>query len=284
MKRLRCLSWVVCIVFASFDARAQTQQRDPGMVSNYTPASTWKKRDFQVGFWRLAKVSKDYTLGPGDEIQVGIYGVPTLSDLMQSTKISNAGEITVPLLGIVKAAGFTAEQLETAIGDAFKAKDLIEHPEVLITVLEYQAKPIYVIGEVDNPGQYIMSQPWTISEAILIAGGLDISAANVGYLHRRVSRDSTLAAPSGPPQVPDVAMPGYQVTKLDLRPMKLGGVLQPDFPLQVGDLLVVPPRRIEVAFVIGDVARKGPSSCPKRLRFPSVECFQRPAARDARPR
>ena len=49
-----------------------------------------------------------------------------------------------------------------------------------MTVLDYQAKPIYVIGEVDNPGQYVMSQPWTLTEAILVAGGLDVTSGSTG--------------------------------------------------------------------------------------------------------
>ena len=61
----------------------------------------------------------------------------------------------MPMIGEIRAAGLTAEELENEVADRLKRKGLIEQPEVLVTVTDYQAKPIYVIGEVDNPGQYV---------------------------------------------------------------------------------------------------------------------------------
>jgi polysaccharide export outer membrane protein len=259
---------VVLVLLCPHPSPAQTQTRDPGVTSNYTPASTWKKRDYQVGFWRLAKLSKDYELGPGDEIQIGIYGVADLSGMLQSMKITNAGDVQIPLLGTMRAAGLSAEALEEQVAAALKERGLIDRPEVLITVLEYQSKPVYVIGEVDNPGEYVMSQPWTLTEAILIAGGLDFGAARYGYLHRRRSADTPVAPPPGKVEAPETPMPGRDVIKIDLQPLKTGKVLDPDPVLQTGDVLIVPSRKVELAFVIGAVMNPGGVVLPPEGQAP----------------
>ncbi len=255
-RQSRAVLLVLFTVLCAADGWAQTQTRDPGLPANYTPAPTWKKRDYQIGFWRLAKISKEYELGPGDELQVGVYGVSDVSDVTQVCKISASGEITIPLLGNLKAAGLTAEALEREVSDRFKEKGLIDQPDVLVTILQYEAKPIYVIGEVDNPGQYVMSQPWTLTEAVLIAGGLDITAGRYGYLHRRTSPDAPLAPPRSIMR-PDVALPGHTITRYDLQPLKEGKTFDPDIVLQPGDVFVVTAGKTDMVYVIGDVLQQG---------------------------
>ena len=222
-----CLLTILGLLAPCSEVAAQTETRDPGIPSNFTPAKTFKKRDYQTGFWRLAKISKEYQLGPGDVLQIDVFGVPSLTDILQSTAVSSSGDILFPLVGTVKAAGLTAEELETELVAQLKRKGLIERPEVLVSVLEYQAKAIYVVGEVDNPGQYVMSQPWTITEAVLIAGGLDLSAGRHGYLHRRISDDNPPTTAGGAMKHPEVAAPGYEVTAVDLQPLKQGGSFSP---------------------------------------------------------
>ena len=250
---------ISCGLLLGQEVQAQTAQREPGQATNMvTPARGYDQREYLVGFWRLAVVSKDYELGAGDRIQVGVYGAPDLSQLLQSVVIPTSGVIALPVIGEMKADGLTAEELEGAIATRLKDQGLIEQPEVLVTVTDYQAKPIYVIGEVDNPGQYVMSQPWTLTEAILIAGGLDVAASRYGYLHRRVSPGPLPAAP--PPRAttdPESPAPGYEVTRIDLQALKEGGILDPDPVLNVGDVVVVPAAKVELAYVIGDVYSRG---------------------------
>jgi polysaccharide export outer membrane protein len=224
-----------------------------------TPLDKYDKKDSLVGFWRLAIVSKDYELGAGDRIHVGVYGVPELSQMLQDTTIPNSGVVTIPMIGEVRAAGLTAEALESEIAGRLKRDGLIEQPEVLVTVTEYQAKAIYVIGEVDNPGQYVMSQPWTMTEAMLVAGGIDMTAGRYGYLHRRTAPDSAPLTPPPPRTMknPEQPSPGYEVVRVDLQTMREGGVLEPDPMLKAGDVIVVPAASMEMAYVIGDVLKQG---------------------------
>jgi len=271
MKYLYMLTALVaCGLLSAGDVLAQTESRDVGIPSNMvSPASKYGKSERLVGFWRLAIVSKNYELGAGDRLRIDVYGAPDLSQMLQSTTIPNSGVVTLPMVGEVRAAGLTAEELESEIADRLKSKGLIEQPEVLITVTEYQAKAIYVIGEVDNPGQYVMSQPWTLTEAILVAGGLDLTSGRYGYLHRRLSSEMVPVAP--PPRTmtnPEQPSLGYEAIKIDLQTLKEGGILQPDPVLKAGDVMVVPAASVEVAYVIGDVLSRGAVVLPASGTLP----------------
>jgi polysaccharide biosynthesis/export protein len=240
-------------------AWAQRQVRDEGVPSSYNPMKWFIKKPIQPGFFRLPGITKDYALGPGDELEIFVSG---LSQDPLSVAVSNVGEINIPLLGRLNVNELTTEEVEARIAGELTAKGLIENPEVLVVVAEHQAKPIYVIGEVDNPGQYVMSQQLTLMEAVFLAGGLDFTADRYGYLHRRPASSATTSPSPSLVQHPDVAAPGAEVIKIDLQPLKEGGVLNPDIPLRRGDVLVVPRRQVHIVYLIGDLKAPGPFEIP----------------------
>lgn len=225
----------------------------------------------RVGFLRIPKISTDYVLGPGDELKIEVVGQDALTFALQSVKISNSGQIMIPLAGVVQAADLTASQLEAAISSRLKEQRLLKDPEVLVFISDYQAKPIYIVGEVDNPGEYIMSQQLTLMEAILMAGGIDYTADRFGYLHRRISAEVANQHPGGVLLSPQTAKPGTEVIKVDLEPLKNGGVLQPDIPLRAGDVFAIPKRPIRQFYAIGDFRSPGgheiPAPAERQLRI-----------------
>ena len=250
---------IAVLTLCTSDAWAQRQMKDPGVPLNYSPVKWFMKQPIQQGFYRLPGITEDYRLGPGDELEVFI---TEFSEYSLSLTVANSGEIAVPLVGRIDVSELTTEEVEVKIAAALADRGLIERPEVLVNVAEYQGKPIYVIGEVDNPGQYVMTQQLTLMEAIFLAGGLDFTADRYGYRHRRVSdRGSTMPGPTVLDH-PDVPEPGREVIKVDLQPLKEGGVLSDDITLQRGDVLVVPKRQIRIVYVIGDVKCPGPFEIP----------------------
>jgi polysaccharide export outer membrane protein len=214
-------------------------------------------------FLRMPKISADYVLGEGDQLDVQVVGNNTLNGAMQSLTISNTGTITLPYLGAVQAAGLTAEGLESVIARLFKAKELVKNPQVLVYVTDYKANPIFIVGEVDNPGEYMMSQELTLLEAILMAGGIDPGAGSFAYLHRRSSPAVSRVEPARALANPAVGEPGIEITKVDLRPLKLGGVPDPDIVLRKGDVLVVPKTEDRRYYVLGDVRSPGTREIPQ---------------------
>jgi protein involved in polysaccharide export with SLBB domain len=258
---MACRDKVVIIVSGAIllvHAGAGQVIRLPGQPSASKGASEKGQFLDRVGFLRIPKISTDYVLGPGDELKIEVVGQESLTSALQSVKISNSGQITIPLAGVVRAADLTASQLEAAISSRLKAQHLLKDPEVLVFISDYQAKPIYILGEVDNPGEYIMTQQLTLMEAILMAGGIDYTADRFGYLHRRISRETARQHPGGVLLSPETALPGTEVIKVDLEPLKNGGVLQPDIPLRAGDVFAIPKRPIRQFYAIGDF--KGPGS------------------------
>jgi protein involved in polysaccharide export with SLBB domain len=118
-----------------------------------------------------------------------------------------------------------------------------------------------MLGAIDYPGVYMMSQQMTLMEAILMAGGIDFGADRYGFLHRRKSTEDPSWKPESLVGQPEVARPGEEVIKIDLKPMKEGGILKPNPILRKGDTLVIPNRPIEVFYLIGDATgRRDPSS------------------------
>jgi polysaccharide export outer membrane protein len=157
----------------------------------------------------------------------------------------------------------TAIELEALVATKLKEAHLLQSPEVLVHVLEYMGKPFYMVGQIDRPGEYSMSQDLTLMDAILLAGGLDYTAAEYGYLHRRLPGSTTeMASASVFLNRPAIALPGTEVLKFDLAPLKRGGILHENPVLKKGDVFVVPARPLSEFYVIGDVQAPGRYELP----------------------
>jgi len=112
------------------------------------------------------KVQDHYILGPGDKIEISVYGE---DDLSMTALLGNNGIVSYPFLGELKISGLSVKALEKLIADGLKGDYLI-HPNVYVHVLEY--RPFYIHGEVKQPGSYPYQPGLTINQAIAIAGGL----------------------------------------------------------------------------------------------------------------
>jgi protein involved in polysaccharide export with SLBB domain len=259
-------------------------RRDPGIAVNYAPLK-WFATNYPqqtMHFMRLPGISGDYSLGTGDVITVDIVGA---ASLRHTARVDGSGEIALPVIGSVRAGGLTALELEAVLKDRLKTLDLVREPEVLVYIDAYEAKRIYVVGEVDNPGEYVMTQDLTLLDAIFIAGGLDFSADRYGYLHRRTSEGELLApadygepgsrtkpvfntlaksgwTPAGVLSPPGVAAPGTEVITVDLEPLKSGGILKDNIKMRHGDVFVVPRRNVQSVHVIGGVRLPGSFELP----------------------
>jgi polysaccharide export outer membrane protein len=156
------------------------------------------------------------------------------------------------MIGSISVADLTTIEIEAVIAARLKEKDLIQEPEVLVYISEYQAKPIYVSGAVINPGQFMMSQELTVMDAILLSGGLQFSSDDYALVHRRVSPQGG-GTPASMSDASGVPSPGTEVIKVDLRPFKEGRIAEADVPLRRGDVVVVPVRQLSAFFVVGEV-------------------------------
>lgn len=107
----------------------------------------------------------DYVLGVGDNLRISVYGEEQITG---EYKVDAKGAISLPLIKDVQAAGSTAAELEQAITDKLDPEYLVD-PRVSVAVTNY--RPIYVLGEVQQPGQYEFAPDMTALQAVASAGG-----------------------------------------------------------------------------------------------------------------
>jgi polysaccharide export outer membrane protein len=105
------------------------------------------------------------TLRPGEKLRIVVDEEPTLSGDYQ---IDPSGYLSMPVVGITKAAGMTSTSLKAALVAALKAKSF-KDPDVTVSVLQFT--PFYILGEVMKPGTYEYVAGLNALSAIAIAGG-----------------------------------------------------------------------------------------------------------------
>ncbi|HKX19296.1 MAG TPA: SLBB domain-containing protein [bacterium] len=109
---------------------------------------------------------KEYVLGPGDAVDVVVYGQADLSEIVT---VKPDGMIALPLVGQVKAAGRTTAQLEQDLVAAYRK--YLKAPTVSVKVNQFRTNRIYVLGQVFHPGQYELKPSAGILELLAAAGG-----------------------------------------------------------------------------------------------------------------
>lgn len=110
-------------------------------------------------------IQASYELGSGDRIKVTVFGHP---DLSGEFAIDGSGRVSLPLIKDVQAAGLSVTEFEEAVV-AKLSPDYLINPKVSVEVLNY--RPIYIIGEVKNPGRYAYVSGMTVLTAVALAGG-----------------------------------------------------------------------------------------------------------------
>ena len=106
-----------------------------------------------------------YRLGPGDVIDIYVYGEPELT--RSKIQLSASGTIAYPF-GNVDAVGLTPGQLETAIENGLKQGYLV-NPRVSVIIDQY--RPFFIYGEVKKPGGYPFQPGLNVRKAVTLAGG-----------------------------------------------------------------------------------------------------------------
>jgi polysaccharide export outer membrane protein len=140
-----------------------------------------------------AAVLDGYQLGPGDRLQVTVFRHEPLSG---EFTLGATGTLAMPLAGAIPADGLTARELEVVIEDRLREERYLVEPDVSIQVLT--RRPIYVVGEVAQPGEYEYVSGMTLMNAVALAGGYtyraDRSSVTISRKHcvREAAADSRL--------------------------------------------------------------------------------------------
>ena len=159
------------------------------------------------GYAEVAEDEIFYKLGAGDQLEIRVFNQ---DDLTGKYTINGAGNISMPLIGTVKAKNATVRELETRLEDKLKP-DFLLNPRISIQVLNY--RPYYIIGEVKSPASYPYVSGMTFLNAVAIASGFTYRAKR-GYVN--VIRANDLKQEEVEMKMDQLVMPG-DIIKIEER-------------------------------------------------------------------
>jgi len=110
--------------------------------------------------------NKSYVIGENDVLEIDVWKEKEIS---RTIPVRPDGKISLPLVGEIQASGMTPMQLQDDLTKRLKA--YIENPEVTVIVGDPRSHQFNVVGEVNRPGSYQLSQAMTVLDAIAQSGG-----------------------------------------------------------------------------------------------------------------
>ena len=109
----------------------------------------------------------EYVIGPEDVLTVVFWRD---KDMSGDVIVRPDGMISLPVLNEIQAAGLTPSQVQKSILE--KAANFFEDASATVVVKEIKSRKVFITGEVNKPGTYILSGPLSVMQLIALAGGL----------------------------------------------------------------------------------------------------------------
>jgi polysaccharide export outer membrane protein len=188
----------------------------------------------------------DLVLGTGDKLTIAAPEIPELD--RRQLKVQSDGTVSVPLVGSVKAAGLTADELAESLTKALQTQ--FRNPRVSFTQVEIRSKPVTVLGAVNAPGVIQADGRKRLLEILSMAGGLRNDAGTTLTLARKSAEASTF-----PASMRTNIGGGYVSANISLNNLLEGTDPSTNIVVLPGDVITVPKGRL--VYVLGEVRRSG---------------------------
>lgn len=120
----------------------------------------------------LAAVEEDYRISPLDVLKISVFQVP---DLSGDFPVDLAGNVTLPLVGTIRAVNLTTAELDQQLTQKLGAKYL-QHPDVSVAVKTSSTRTVTIEGAVRQAGVYPVGSRMTLIQVVALAHGTDESA------------------------------------------------------------------------------------------------------------
>jgi len=160
-------------------------------------------------------VPGDYVLGPGDSVRVQLFGN---ANEIHEIEVSRDGVLNLPQLGPITVAGLRFSEFRDDIGR--RVQEMLIGTQVSVTMGRLRTIRVFVLGDANRPGSYVVDSLSTISSVLYRSGGV----SRVGTLRNiQLKRSGTVVA------------------RLDLYDLLLNGDTSGDERLQSGDVVFIPP-------------------------------------------
>jgi len=163
------------------------------------------------------KLDPSYIVGIADELQISVWKEP---DLSGTVVVRPDGMITLPVIDDVKVVGLTTKRVQEILTE--KPKNVVDEPQVTVIVKNIRSRKVYLVGQVGHPGAVTLNAHETVLQILAESGGPGPYAkSDKIYILRNQ---------------------GEHQEKLNFNYKKAvkGGDPNADFPLQSGDVIVVP--------------------------------------------
>ena len=163
-------------------------------------------------------------------------------------RVDPSGFVDVPMVGRVKVAGLSVEQLREAL--SARLSKYITAPQITINVLEYRSQPVSVLGEVNSPGVHQLQGPKHLVDVISSAGGLTLDAGPMLTITRQAKRGplplpGSYSDPSGQ----------FLIAMVSLDDITSGKNAAQNIEIRADDVISVP--RAALVYVVGEVKKAG---------------------------
>jgi polysaccharide export outer membrane protein len=220
----------------------------------------------------LEPMEDESRIGPEDLLQISVFEAP---DLNRTLRVSANGEISLQLLGPVKAGGLTPRQLELVLQELLR-RTYMKNPHVGVFVQELQSHPVSVVGAVKRPGVFQIRGTKTVLELLSMAEGLADDAGDTVLVMRGASTTGSIGRGNAEQesqkdgQVSTTPGDAALTSKPDGLPSKerqpeivevnLKSLLESDdpafnIPVHPGDIVKV--TRAGIVYVVGEVKKPG---------------------------
>ena len=158
-----------------------------------------------------------YTVKPGDGLEISVWKEP---DLQGPVLVTPDGSFSFPLVGQIDARGKTVTELQQVITE--RLGKYISDPVVTVSVREIRGNKVYVIGQVNRPGEFIVNPRVDVMQALSMAGGTTAFASldDIRILRRDGAKQASL--------------------EFDYNAVARGKALEQNIELKAGDIVVVP--------------------------------------------
>jgi polysaccharide export outer membrane protein len=186
-----------------------------------------------------------YKLGPGDQVLIRCLQAEEFGN--QPYRIDGDGQLTLPLLGRIKASDLAVRELELDIER--RLGETIKAPQVTVAVATYRSQPVSLIGEVNTPGVHQLEGRKTLIEVLSLGGGLRASAGPRVQITRRTEYGAIPLPGSSLDHTGNFYVAEAEIKKL------FGSSPASNIEIRPYDTIAVP--KAEVIYVLGDVHKAG---------------------------
>jgi polysaccharide export outer membrane protein len=241
--RRRATIWIcACIGFALLlNANPLLAQETPAQKFKTGPSSATITPETPLS---PSSTHDAYVLAAGDQIVIHAFEMEDIND--KPYLIDNEGNVRIPMLGTLKAAGQTVADFQKHLIDAL-AK-YVQQPQVTVTVTQFHTEPVFLLGSFKAPGVYTLEGKRTLVDMLAISGGLLPDASLQIKLTRRVEY--------GPIPLPGaVKSPDGKSESVTINLVSIGETANPAENIFVQPYDVISVDTAEMIYVDGQFAR-----------------------------